>query len=282
MLHPREAQNRTGWKRRGFRINLGGVTDTDEDGPWLNPRWAMIIAVVFVLVVRELLPFGRELLYPLTLFATWVHEMGHGLTGLAVGGSFDQLEIFWNASGVATGSVGDGWPRALRAMGGLLAPPLVGAVILGFARGPKRASVVLYALAALMLVSVPIWVRSLAGFVVIPLVAALAGALAYKGGETLRHVGAQLIGVVLGLDTITRIDYLFTAEVRVDGREMPSDIAHVADAIGGHYLLWGALLAALSVGLVVLGVRLAWMSPIAWSSLRRPKADQDVTSSDRG
>ena len=254
----------------------------EEEGPWLNARWAMILAVAFVLIVRSFVPFGRELLYPLTLFATWVHEMGHGLTGLIVGGSFDQLEIFWNASGLAHGSVPSGWPQALRSMGGLLAPPIVGAMILGFARGPKRASIVLYALAALMVLSVPIWVRSITGFVVIPLVALCAGALAYKGGETLRHVGAQLIGVILGLDTITRIDYLFTSEVHVDGRDLPSDISNVASSVGGHYLLWGGLLAAVSLAVVALGVRLAWMAPIKLPKLRWPKRSKDVTSSKGG
>ncbi len=256
--------------------------DEDEGGSWLNGRWGLIVAVVLVLIVREVVPFGRELLYPLTLFATWVHEMGHGLTGLVVGGSFDSLEIFWNASGLAHGAVGEGWPTALRAIGGLLAPPIVGASILAFARGPKRGTIVLWVLAGLMLVSVPIWIRSVTGFVVIPLVALATGALAYKGGETLRHLGAQLLGVVLGLDTVTRIDYLFTGEVRIAGQPLPSDVQHVATAIGGHYLLWGALLAAISVGLVYLGVRIAWMDEVAWSKLRWPKRSKDVTSSAGG
>ena len=252
----------------------------EDEGPWVNARWALIFATGVVLLVKWLVPFGHEMLYPLTLFATWVHEMGHGLTGLVVGGSFESLDIFWNASGLAHGAVAEGWPSALRAMGGLLAPPIVGALILGFARGPKRASIVLWALSALMLLSLPIWVRSVTGFIVIPVVAGAMGLLASRGGETLRHIGAQLIGVILGIDTVSRIDYLFTAEVHVDGRDLPSDIAHVADAVGGHYLLWGALLALLSLGIVAIGVRIAWMSPIALP--KWPKKSKDVTSSDGG
>ncbi len=259
-----------------------GTPEEDESGSWLSARAALIVAVVFVLVVKTFVPFGSELLYPLTLFATWVHEMGHGLTGLAVGGTFESLDIFWNASGLAHGTVGDGWPTALRAIGGLLGPPVVGASILAFARGPKRASIVLWVLAGLMLISVPIWVRSVTGFLVIPIVAGLTGLLAYKGGETTRHFGAQLLGVVLGLDTLTRIDYLFTSEVHVDGRDLPSDVMHVATGLGGPYLLWGALLAVISLGLVALGVRIAWMEPIAWKGLRWRKRGEDVTSSGRG
>lgn len=241
-----------------------------EDRGW-SPRATFLLATGVVLVVRAFVPFGELMLYPLTLFSTWVHELGHGLTGLAVGGTFESLDVYWNASGVARGTVADGWPRALRAIGGLLAPPLVGAAVLAFARGPRRASLVLWALAGLMLLSVPLWVRSLTGFVVIPLLALAFGALAHKGSETLRHLGAQLLGVLLGLDAVSRIDYLFTGEARVAGQTLPSDVAHVADALGGHYLLWGALLAAVSLALVAGGVRIAWLDPIPMPKLKWPR-----------
>lgn len=244
-----------------------GETSDEELEPWIDARWALILAASGVLLVRELVPFGRQILYPLTLFGTWVHEMGHGLTGLLVGGSFDRLEIFWNASGLAHGSVPSGWPVALRAAGGLLAPPLVGAAILSFARGPRRASGVLWVLSAMMLSSVPLWVRSVTGAVVIPLLAVAIAALALKGGETLRHVGAQVLGVVLALDTVTRIDYLFTDEATVDGRDLPSDVSHIAEALGGHYLLWGGLLAVVSLVLLAVGLRIAWLAPIPMPTL---------------
>lgn len=247
--------------------------EDEELEPWIDARWALILAAAVVLLMRELVPFGRQILYPLTLFGTWVHEMGHGLTGLLVGGSFDRLQIFWNASGLASGIVEPGWPRALRAAGGLLGPPVVGAFILAMARGPKRASIVLWALSALMLISVPLWIRSLTGFVVIPPVALGIALLAYKGGETARHIGAQVLGIVLALDTVTRIDYLFTAEVTVDGRDLPSDVSHIANAVGGHYLLWGGLLAVLSLAFLAVGLRIAWLSPMPVPRLlrRRPK-----------
>jgi len=254
----------------------------EEEGPWLNARWALIVAVVLVVVVRELVPFGRQALYPLTLFATWVHEMGHGLTGLAVGGTFEQLEIFGNASGLARGTVEPGWPRALRAAGGLLGPPVVGAAMLAFSRGPRRATIALAVLAAVMTLSVPIWVRSLVGWLVIPALATGFAALAYKGGDTAKHLAAQGLGVILGLDTVTRIDYLFTASAHVGGQDRPSDVSHIAEAIGGPYWLWGLLLAAISLALVALGVRIAWMEELTLPRLRWPTRRRDVQSSERG
>lgn len=232
----------------------------DDDEPGYRARWALILAAVAVLLVQALVPFGEELLYPFTLMATWVHEMGHGLTALAVGGRFESLDVFWNASGLAhTRGVAPGWPQGLQAIGGLLAPPLVGASILAFARGPRRATFALFALAGLMLLSVPIWVRSLTGFVMIPLVAAAVGLLAWRGGDGTRHVAAQGLGLLLGLDTVFGLDYLFTGQVVVDGRELPSDIANVGTHLGGPWILWGLLLAAASLALVAGGLRIAWM-----------------------
>lgn len=259
------------------------MPDADEDDGGLSARWALILAVVVLLLVRMLVPFGREMLYPFTLLATWVHEMGHGLTALAMGGELSSLDIFWNGSGLAhTSGVAGGWPRALVSIGGLLAPPVVGASILAFARGPKRATIALGVLAGLMLISVPLWIRSLTGLTVIPGVAALLALLAVHGGATLKHVAAQGLGVLLGLDAVFGLDYLFTSSATIDGRELPSDVANVAAGAGGHWLLWGVVLALISIGLVAIGLRVAWMSPLALPKLKWPKKRKDVTSSRGG
>jgi hypothetical protein len=239
----------------------------DEEPEHASPREALIIAAIVVIVFRLFVPFGGTILYPFTLFATWVHEMGHGLAAIAVGGSFSKLEIFWNASGLASTTTGAGWQRAVVCAAGLLAPPILGTSILTFARGPKRASIVLWILSAVMLASVPIWVRSFTGFIVVPLVAIALAALAWKGGPTMRTIGAQFLGLLLALDTIGGIDYLFTGYATVDGQRRPSDVASIAEAIGLHWLVWGILIAIVSLALVLLGIRLAWSKP--WRLPRR-------------
>jgi hypothetical protein len=249
-------------------------TEEDDDSG-VSAREALIVAAVVVLVVRELVPFGDTILYPFTLFATWVHEMGHGISGMLVGGSFESLDVYANASGLARGSVDPGWPRAIRAAGGLLGPPIAGCAILALARGPKRATIVLWVIAIAMAISVPIWVRSFVGWIAVPFVAVIVAGLAWKGGPVSRTVGAQFLGVLLALDTVSRIDYCFSGTATINGRELPSDAANIANAIGGHYLIWGSLVAAFSIVLVIVGVRLAWAEPmklrLPW---RRKKAPE--------
>src|SRR5262249_33735343 len=128
--------------------------------PTSSPRRALVTAVVLIVVIERLVPYGRQLLYPFTLLATWVHEMGHGLTALLVGGRFEKLEVFSNASGLAHTAGYGGWRSGLVALGGLLAPPLAGASILALGRGGRRARLILFALALALAISPAIWVRS--------------------------------------------------------------------------------------------------------------------------
>jgi hypothetical protein len=223
-----------------------------------SSRGALILAFVAYFVVKTIVPFGGLMMYPLTLLATWVHEMGHGLTALVVGGHFASLDIYRDAAGLAYTSCAHPWQNGLVAAGGLLAPPIVGAVLLGVSRGPRRARLALVIMAGVVAVSLAVWVRSVAGWIALPIDAI---ALAYFGirkSERARMVFAQLIGVMLGMDTLSRVDYLFTAEANIEGVKRTSDIATVASSFGGHYLVWGAMIAALSLALLALGLRLAW------------------------
>jgi hypothetical protein len=226
--------------------------------PKPTARGALIGALIVYFVVKTFVPFGGTLLYPLTLLATWVHEMGHGTTALILGGKFSYLEVFANGSGLAYTATSHPWQSGLTAAGGLLGPPLCGATLLATSRGPRRARVILAIMAIAMAVSLAIWVRSLAGWVALPIVALVVRAFAIWGSPRERMVFAQLLGVTLAMDTVSGSDYLFRASVVVDGAPRTSDIAQVAQAFGGPYLVWGLALAAVSFGLLLLGLRFAW------------------------
>jgi peptidase M50B-like protein len=232
----------------------------------MRPRSAILIAAGLVYVIGAYVPLGHEVLYPLTLFTTWVHEMGHGLTALVLGGRFSELEIFSNASGLAACYAEPGWREALVSLGGLLAPPIVGAAIIATVHGPRRARVALAILAGAIVLSLVIWVRSTTGVIAMPVVAALLGYAAWRGwfGEApeRRVILAQVLGVVLALDTLTRmISYVFTGKVEVGGKLRASDISNVADNLGGHYVLWGIVVTVIAVALLGGALWWAWRRP---------------------
>ena len=227
-----------------------------------HPRTIIIVAAVSVFVITAWVPFGSTALYPLTLFTTWVHEMGHGLTALAFGGEFRSLEIHANAGGLAYAFAGDGWPDAMVAAGGLLAPPLLGGLLLAFVHRPRTARIVLGVLAAALVVSVVIWVRSAAGIIAMPLVAALLGWAAWRGfseNPARRVLLVQVLSVILGVDTLTRmVSYSLSASTSEGQR---SDVSAIADNLGGHYLLWGPAITTIALGMLALGLWRAWRRP---------------------
>lgn len=226
----------------------------------LSSRRALIVALVVSLVVGNLVPFGGLLLYPFTLMATWVHEMGHGLTALVLGGNFARLEIFWDASGLAH-AFATPERHGFVSVGGLLAPPLVGAAVLGLSRGPRRSRIVLAAFATAMVISLLVWVRSFAGWISLPLVAALLFAFVRWASPRELMFLAQFIGLRLAFDTVTRIDYVFTDRAVVDGVERLSDIANVATSWGGPRFFWSLFVAGISFALVAAGLYAAWHEP---------------------
>ena len=220
---------------------------------------AILIAAGVYFAVSAWVPFGSTLLYPLTLFTTWVHEMGHGLSALICGGSFSHLEIRANAGGTAWSSAAHGWPDAIVAAGGLLAPPLVGAIILATVHGPKRARGFLLGLVGAIVVSLILYVRSGVGIVTMSGLAVVFGYVAlfaFKEKPERRVWFAQLLAVILAIDTLTRmVSYAFMGKTS-DGKT--SDTAHIAENLGGHHLLWGLVITVLAVGMLAFGVWWAW------------------------
>jgi Peptidase M50B-like len=223
-----------------------------------SSRRALIFATVVYFVIHTFVPFGSTLLYPLTLLATWVHEMGHGITALVVGGSFSSLDVFANGSGLAYTATSGGYKSGLVSMGGLIAPPIVGAILLSVSRGPRRARIVLGVMTFAIVVSLVVWVRSLAGWIALPLDAVVLGAFTIWGGPRERMVFAQFVGVALAIDTWAGKGYLFAQAALVDGVERPSDIITVAKSLGGSAFLWGALLLVVSLAFLALGLHMAW------------------------
>lgn len=108
--------------------------------------------------------------------------------------------------------------------------------------------------------------RSVTGVVAMSVVALGLAWAALRGFASVpgrRVLLAQVLGVLLALDTLTRmVSYVFKDAVVIDGKPVSSDIRKVADGFGGHYLLWGLAVAATAVGM---------LAAAAWWTWRRPR-----------
>ncbi len=220
----------------------------------MNSRALLILSATTVAVIWQL-PFGKQMLYPLTLLATYAHELGHGLTALLVGEEFDQLRLYADGAGLAQWRGNPGRAAsALIAAGGLLGPTFAGIGLLLLARTPRFARIVLAALAVLIAITVVLWVRNPFGIVFLLV---LAGSLGLAA-RILPDQGAAFlvltIAVTLCLSWFTDLGYMFSAYAEVNGVRHPSDSAIIAQALWLPYWFWGGVVALFSLVVAILGI----------------------------
>lgn len=213
-----------------------------------------LVLAGLVVVFLPSLPFGAYLIYPFVILTTWFHEMGHGLTALVLGQRFDQLLIFANGSGVAESQVAGDAPRvvlAAIAAGGPLAPSAVGALLILASARARLWRPVLWAAAAAILLSVMIWVRSPTGLLVLPLVAAILGLVAWRASPGFARFTLQFLGVLGAMSMLRDWRYLFTENAVLNGQSILSDTGQIEAVLGLPHWFWaGAILltSALMVG----------------------------------
>ena len=209
---------------------------------------------VALTVVLWFIPFGSLIIWPFTFLATWAHEMGHGIAGILVGGTFDRLEIYEYGGGRAfiTGVPGGGIKSALISVGGLVGAPLLGAMFVALGVREMAGRVLLFLLAVTLLLSAVFLVRTVFGVAVSVIFAAVLGFCAYNLGPQIRFLLVQLVGIQMSLSAVRGFDYLFSAYANFPTGRVNSDVTSIAESIGGHYLLWGGLIFVFNA-LVLLG-----------------------------
>ena len=199
-----------------------------------NARLLWLLLAAFITVVLWQMPFGNFVLYPFTILATWFHEMGHGLTAIALGGRFEKLLIFSNGSGLAynsgrlaLGPIG----RALVSAGGLMGPPIAGMLLLLASRSHKGAKRALFILGILLLLSTLVWVRSLYGWLMLPLLGTGILYLSIESAAWLQVFAVQFLGVQACISSYRQLSYLFSSSATIGGRTMPSDTGRIAQLL---------------------------------------------------
>lgn len=212
--------------------------------------WSIALTVALYLV-----PFGELLAYPLVLLSTLVHEVGHGLAALAVGGRFERFVMFADASGMAFSSgVAPGWPQALVAAGGLVGPALAAGLAFVAARRAGWSRAFLVGAAAVGVLLLVLVVRNPFGIGFVGVLVTLLGALGLRGSASTAQVATVFTAVQLSLSVFSRGDYLFVKEAQTGAGTAPSDVAHMASALGGPYWAWGLACGTFSVLVLVAGV----------------------------
>ena len=219
-----------------------------------------LVAIAIATVLLWQFPLGSTLLYPFTLLATWFHEMGHGLAAAALGGDFEQLVIFADGSGYALSSIPADMmaiSHALIAAAGLVGPSVAGAIMIVGSRSKAATRWLLAGLGVALALSTLIWVRSLAGWIVLPAFSAVTLFVAASGRERLQRFTIELLGVQAAISVWRDVRYLFSDGGFVGGRYAPSDTAAIEDALLLPYWVWGGLITVGIVGMIWWALRFA-------------------------
>lgn len=241
-----------------------------------STRLQLVLAGILLVVVWQL-PFGRQLLYPLSLLATFAHEMGHGVAAMVLGHDFNRLSLHSDGSGVAqwAGSPGR-LGLALVAAGGLVGPSVAGSMLLVLSRSARWNRWVLLAMSALMLISALIWVRSAFGLVFVLGWGTAFGLCGRFLPPRAATWAVHTVALTLCLSIFKDIDYMFSSHAVVGGQTMLSDAATMAEALWLPHWFWGAAVAGFSTLTMIFGIVLATKSENSGNAITRGRGSNGL------
>jgi len=201
-------------------------------------------------VAVALTPWGPLALYPFTLFTTWVHECGHAVAAVLLGGAVRSITIRPDTSGLTRSLMPASLPaQAIVASAGYLTASVVGCLLLTASRVDRRAKPILWAIGAFMIVTLVLWIRNPFGALVV--VSWALALLALGGRRATTGVAGFAISVLaiqVSLNAVFDIRTLFL----VHGA---SDAETLARLTGGPAWLWAAAWMAISVFLLAATLR---------------------------
>ena len=175
-----------------------------------RPIGSWFWAAVAVSLVVSLTPWAQLLLYPFKLFTTWVHECGHALMTVLVGGRVTSITIEPDTSGLTQSLVPVGRvARGLVACSGYLGAAVVGCLLMAATRVEKWAHVILLGLGAFMLLTLVLWMRNLFGFGVVLAWGVALVTLARQGMANASRFLLSLLAIQGALNAVYDIRVLF-------------------------------------------------------------------------
>ena len=234
-----------------------------RDAEKIPHRQGAAVALVLSVAVTAILyyvPYGHYAAWPLLLFSTLAHELGHGLTALVLGGTFEAFFLWSDGSGMAQYSGAFGrFARAAVSAGGLVGPAVLAALFFLAGRRANWSRWALVALGAGLMVAEVLLVRNMFGWLFVGAVAGALLGIGLKASGAAAQIATVFLAIQLSLSVFSRADYLFTDTARTAGGTGPSDVARIAQELFAPYWFWGALIGALSAAILCFGL---------WSFLR--------------
>jgi len=175
-----------------------------------RPAGTWLWAAVAVSLVVSVTPWAQFLLYPFKLFTTWVHESGHALMTVLVGGRVTSIAIEPDSSGLTQSFVpASRAARGLVASSGYLGAAVVGCLLMAATRVEKWAHLILLSLGACLLLTLALWIRNAFGVGVVLAWGVALVALARRGNGNAPRFLLSLLAIQVALTSVYDIRVLF-------------------------------------------------------------------------
>ena len=232
-----------------------------------RPQATLLLTAAALSILIWFIPFAEVLTYPFRLFVTFIHEGGHALAALVTGNSVESLSIATNASGETYTTQGGLFSQMLVASAGYIGSMIYGVMLLVMIRRAVAARVVLIASAVLIFLLTIIYgvykpVVSGAGLSGIPFTF-VAGALLTLGlvavarfaNSRIATFFLSFLAVQCVLNALLDLKTVFFLSTPF-GPRLPSDAVNMANATGIPALVWASVWITMSVGILLLTMRL--------------------------
>lgn len=205
-----------------------------------------------ITLLTYVVPFLDVIAYPFILLSTLVHEMGHGIASIIVGGNFQSFFMWFDGSGVANirGNFGN-LAQAFVAFGGLVGPAVMASLFFIGAKSLYRSQITLALFGFILLIALVMVVRNVFAFVFVLSISALCLYASFGKLKSYAQIIVSFLAIQLSLSVFSRSDYLFTKNAVTNQGVMPSDVQQMSNALWLPYWFFGGICALFS--LVVLG-----------------------------
>ena len=232
-----------------------------------RPQATLLLAATVISVVFWFIPFAELLTYPFRLFVTFIHEGGHAIAALLTGNSVESLSIATNASGETYTSMGGAFSQVFVASAGYVGSMIYGSLLLVLIRRSVAARIVLLGSAAIVLaltfifgVFKPIFsgiawsgipFTLFAGTALtVGLILLAKFARARVAAFFVSFLAVQcILNALLDLKTVLFLSTPFAPAV-------PTDAVNMANATGIPALFWATTWIVMSLGILLLTMRL--------------------------
>ena len=219
----------------------------------LQPHQTALLLALVISIVAFLAPAIHAVFLPLVYLNTHLHELCHAIAAVITGGEVQGISVFADGSGVTPIRGGNAF---IEISAGYPGATVIGAGMILIGGTPARARAVLGALAAILAVSMILWVREDLVGVISGLAwsAALgAGACFLRGGSSL--FVCQLVGIQQCVNAVTIIFQLMRISMVTD---RANDALTMQSFTYVPAVAWASMWCVFSLLMVALAVRKAW------------------------